>query len=126
LGEDPIGFSSGDFNFYRYVGNSSVNFVDSLGLFINKSSTPVEIRDEDGKYHIIYPNKSFSEALDGFRVPAWDNDWMKVPNPVNDLCNINADGTPDVPWYVPEIYIPVHRVPGRKPVDYNWDRGGWL
>jgi len=31
ISEDPIGFSSGDFNFYRYVGNSPVNFVDFLG-----------------------------------------------------------------------------------------------
>jgi RHS repeat-associated protein len=30
---DPIGFASGDFNFYRYVGNSPMNFNDSYGLF---------------------------------------------------------------------------------------------
>ena len=29
---DPIGYLSGDFNFYRYVGNDPVNFVDPLGL----------------------------------------------------------------------------------------------
>ncbi|CAA6822148.1 MAG: Unknown protein [uncultured Sulfurovum sp.] len=32
LSLDPIGFSSGDFNFYRYVGNSPVSFVDPFGL----------------------------------------------------------------------------------------------
>jgi RHS repeat-associated protein len=32
IGEDPIGFMSGDFNFYRYVGNSAVNFNDANGL----------------------------------------------------------------------------------------------
>jgi len=32
LSRDPIGFSSGDFNFYRYVGNSPVSFVDPFGL----------------------------------------------------------------------------------------------
>ena len=31
LGEDPIGFSSGDFNFYRYVGNDPVLFYDPYG-----------------------------------------------------------------------------------------------
>ncbi len=31
LSEDPIGFNGG-FNFYRYVGNSSTNLVDQLGL----------------------------------------------------------------------------------------------
>jgi len=28
ISEDPIGFALSDFNFYRYVGNSPVNFVD--------------------------------------------------------------------------------------------------
>ena len=32
LSRDPIGFSSGDFNFYRYVGNNVVNFRDPFGL----------------------------------------------------------------------------------------------
>jgi RHS repeat-associated protein len=31
LSLDPIGFSSGDFNFYRYVGNDPVNFLDPYG-----------------------------------------------------------------------------------------------
>ena len=32
ISEDPIGFSGGDVNLYRYVGNSPVNWVDLLGL----------------------------------------------------------------------------------------------
>ena len=32
LSEDPIGFRSGDFNFYRYVNNSPVDLIDSWGL----------------------------------------------------------------------------------------------
>ena len=31
LGEDPIGFESNDFNFYRYVWNSPLSFVDPYG-----------------------------------------------------------------------------------------------
>jgi RHS repeat-associated protein len=34
LSSDPIEFLSGDFNFYRYVGNDPVNYVDPSGLFI--------------------------------------------------------------------------------------------
>ncbi|RLA80939.1 MAG: hypothetical protein DRG78_10020, partial [Epsilonproteobacteria bacterium] len=33
LSQDPIGFNSGDFNFYRYVGNSPGNFTDPSGLW---------------------------------------------------------------------------------------------
>ncbi len=32
ISEDPIGFNGGDVNFYAYVGNNPVNFVDPLGL----------------------------------------------------------------------------------------------
>jgi len=33
LSVDPIGFESGDFNHYRYVGNDPVNFRDPSGLW---------------------------------------------------------------------------------------------
>ena len=32
MGEDLIGFASGDFNIYRYVSNSPINFADPSGL----------------------------------------------------------------------------------------------
>ena len=32
LGEDPIGFASGDMNFYRYVGSDPIDNADPLGL----------------------------------------------------------------------------------------------
>ena len=31
LSQDPIGFASGDFNFYRYVGNSPLSNTDPFG-----------------------------------------------------------------------------------------------
>ncbi len=31
LSQDPIGFASGDFNFYRYVGNNPSNIKDPHG-----------------------------------------------------------------------------------------------
>lgn len=31
--EDPIGLSSGDINFYVYVGNNPINFINPLGLY---------------------------------------------------------------------------------------------
>jgi RHS repeat-associated protein len=38
LGENPIGFASGDFNFYRYVYNNAVNYYDFMGLDGNSAS----------------------------------------------------------------------------------------
>jgi RHS repeat-associated protein len=32
ISEDPIGFEAGDYNLYRYVGNSPTNFIDPSGL----------------------------------------------------------------------------------------------
>ena len=32
ISKDPIEFEAGDFNFYRYVGNDPVNYVDPTGL----------------------------------------------------------------------------------------------
>ena len=32
MSKDPIGFDSGDWNLYRYVGNGVVNAVDAMGL----------------------------------------------------------------------------------------------
>ena len=34
INEDPIGFAAGDNNFYRYVQNNPVNFIDPEGLDI--------------------------------------------------------------------------------------------
>ncbi|NJR32299.1 MAG: RHS repeat-associated core domain-containing protein [Chamaesiphon sp. CSU_1_12] len=34
ISEDPIGFSAGDTNLYRYVGNSPTNFTDPSGNFV--------------------------------------------------------------------------------------------
>jgi len=31
ISEDPIGFASGDFNWYRYTWNSPTNFIDPYG-----------------------------------------------------------------------------------------------
>jgi len=33
ISEDPIGLKAGDVNFYAFVGNNPVNFVDPLGLY---------------------------------------------------------------------------------------------
>ncbi len=33
ISDDPLRFGAGDVNFYRYVGNNPLNWIDPLGLF---------------------------------------------------------------------------------------------
>lgn len=40
---DPIGFLSGDTNFYRYVGNDPVNFTDPSGLIANMAGALAQL-----------------------------------------------------------------------------------
>ncbi len=40
LQKDPIGFSAGDVNVYRYVQNNAVNWIDPLGLERKPGKTP--------------------------------------------------------------------------------------
>jgi uncharacterized protein RhaS with RHS repeats len=42
LSEDPIGFSSGDVNLYRYVANNPINLIDPLGLEGTIGNAPQE------------------------------------------------------------------------------------
>jgi len=74
LGEDPIGFSSGDFNWYRYVGNSPTNYIDPSGFTPNKDkmyicSSSNYWRDtfhtflcSGGECAGLYPNPRFFET----------------------------------------------------------------
>ncbi len=41
LSEDPIGFNSGDSNFYRYVGNSPLMYSDPYGLLTPNRNDPI-------------------------------------------------------------------------------------
>ncbi|ULA57976.1 MAG: hypothetical protein LZF60_20023 [Nitrospira sp.] len=41
LGEDPIGFSSGDVNLYAYVDNSPINYSDARGLCMDPGGSGV-------------------------------------------------------------------------------------
>ncbi|WP_428743770.1 RHS repeat-associated core domain-containing protein, partial [Sulfurimonas sp.] len=44
LSKDPIEFLSGDYNFYRYVGNDPLNFIDPSGM--KKGCLPKELKDK--------------------------------------------------------------------------------
>ena len=48
MGEDPIGFASGDFNWYRYVGNSPIVYKDSSGLEAYNCTAPLHFLGGNG------------------------------------------------------------------------------
>jgi RHS repeat-associated protein len=48
---DPIGFMSGDFNFYRYVGNNVVNFRDPFGLTATCPISPPKLGKDWNAYY---------------------------------------------------------------------------
>jgi hypothetical protein len=56
LGEDPIGFASGDFNFYQYVLNDPVNLVDPLGLMFWEFFDPTSLGEGSDRMPKIDPN----------------------------------------------------------------------
>lgn len=56
LSEDPIGFSSGDYNFYRYVGGNPTNFTDPLGMEISGTWGMPSVTNISWDYTGITPN----------------------------------------------------------------------
>jgi RHS repeat-associated protein len=63
ISEDPIGFASGDFNWYRYVGNDPVDLVDPWGLLWG---------DEAGEYALkYYMNKEVETGNKLWYIPAF-------------------------------------------------------
>jgi hypothetical protein len=61
--------------------------------------------------------------MDGFRVPAWGNKWIKTSGGSGEYCNINSDGTPDIAWPIPIAGENApHKWPGVKPKDYDWSK----
>jgi RHS repeat-associated protein len=62
LQKDPLGFGSGDFNSYAYVGSNVVNRIDPFGL---KPGDPFRTKDEAGIDAIKYINlKSISKGTE--------------------------------------------------------------
>jgi RHS repeat-associated protein len=95
INEDPIGFSGGDTNLYRYVGNSPVVFIDPTGLLIPSpapTTTPIPTPKPipGGKYplwieifrQILDAGETAKDALDQIDPSLLDNsDTSPAPQP---------------------------------------------
>jgi RHS repeat-associated protein len=68
ISEDPIGFASGDYNFYRYVRNSPVNYVDpwgywTAGISLNLSGSAFGYGGTLGLNFVMDNHGNFSQQL---------------------------------------------------------------
>ena len=52
ISEDPIGFDGGDSNLFRYVGNSSINYIDPTGNF-SVSQVFNDVLTSDITYNLV-------------------------------------------------------------------------
>jgi uncharacterized protein RhaS with RHS repeats len=98
LGEDPIGFASKDFNFYRYVGNGPISNIDPFGL--SYLDFDVDIRNDPSKpkepWKDDKPKKqrgSCCDWLPGIDGDESSNDIMDLEDKWVDCCN-NTDVLP--------------------------------
>jgi RHS repeat-associated protein len=60
--QDPIGFTAGDTNTYRYVGNSPTVLADPFGLMVYKEMIPQYSRTPDGDLWTTYIARYFYAA----------------------------------------------------------------
>jgi len=98
LGEDPIGFSSGDFNFYRYTWNSPTNFIDPYGHNAG-TVAGAEIGFGLGGPIGAGIGAAIGTAAIWWGIPAlWD--WWNSPD--DNVCY--ADSFPDTPTTNPDNY----------------------
>ncbi len=73
MSKDPIGFSGGDGNLYRYVGNDPVNAIDSRGLSsIDFSRGNGMITINDGNNNLIGSYPAGNETSSSSNGP-WPN-----------------------------------------------------
>jgi RHS repeat-associated protein len=63
IGEDPIEFSAGDANLYRYVGNSPLNGTDPTGLYWGESVVNSYV--DAGRRLIQDPGKTLRDGFEG-------------------------------------------------------------
>jgi RHS repeat-associated protein len=82
ISEDPIGFSAGDTNLYRYVGNNSPNYTDPTGTLISGWA-------ED----FLYGVDSLAAGIANFATLGLTNKIRAVlPNGANKVAERNQEG----------------------------------
>jgi len=119
LGEDPIGFSSGDFNFYRYTWNSPTNFIDPYGYNAG-TVAGAEIGFGLGGPIGAGIGAAIGTAAIWWGVPAlWD--WWNSPD--DNVCYANPvdkNKEPDHPDFVPH-----KKKKGLRKIPWNKNRKGY-
>ena len=103
ISQDPIGFSAGDVNLYRYVGNAPGDATDPEGLeqvYFWQRKNDYESIKITGHFFIIVVLSDGTRKTIG-----WDGEWK--PDGINDTeaakrANLNFKPDWDIPYYLIE------------------------
>jgi len=118
--KDPISFDGGIANLYGFVVENPVNFFDPGGLrFRNDTPCPVLIKPEVGKPFWFPGYSTYPGGIDGVRVPAWGDDWFKVPDGTDVILTYGGQPKETGGWGLvfpsfPDAGGPFDLAPGRK------------
>ncbi|WP_208492247.1 putative Ig domain-containing protein [aff. Roholtiella sp. LEGE 12411] len=118
--EDPLGLSAGDTNFYRYVNNNPLTFVDPTGKFGLVIIVPIVIAGAAlvlQGISLYYQIKDSNKEDDAKNITLYNSDGgiVNVQSGNNATINNFPPATPVVPIYDPAP-VPVVRIDDPAPV----------
>lgn len=95
---DPIGFFTGDVNFYRYVNNNSLNWIDPYGLWGIPILTPFDkdarwLHFQRNRFNQDYENEGDARKNWGAPLQKWQSTTHQIGNRnENNVKYVSPDG----------------------------------